>query len=228
LGRGLAERFIRYLKDSKLYFQALKRLFEIEKEEELMPSKLVARGKCCQFTGGMLYIKTGEVNKKGKELTKVAFIHSLKLEALGRLLRGPLRDKKILVAYQYVHERDEMRMRFPQMVSFSDTNRKEALESWNKGEINILLIHPDSASDGLNLQYGGYTLVWYSTPWSKNQFDQTPGRINRQGQTKRVQVYQILIENTVDMVKKEVLRQREEKQEDFLSIIQKYKKGKQN
>ena len=39
-----------------------------------------------------------------------------------------------------------------------DMDKKgDALDRWNKGEIKMLVVHPMSASYGINAQYGGYT-----------------------------------------------------------------------
>jgi SNF2 family DNA or RNA helicase len=73
-----------------------------------------------------------------------------------------------------------------------------AIERWNKGEIEMLLIHPKSAGHGLNLQHGGNRIIWVSLPWSLELFEQTVGRLHRSGQRHDVWCYLLISRNTVD------------------------------
>jgi SNF2 family DNA or RNA helicase len=75
---------------------------------------------------------------------------------------------------------------------------KDVVERWNRGEIELLALHPKSAGHGLNLQYGGSTIVFVSLPWSLELYEQTIGRLHRSGQTKPVWVYALLTKDTID------------------------------
>ena len=35
------------------------------------------------------------------------------------------------------------------------------IDRWNRGEIEMLVLHPASGGHGLNLQYGGHIQVWF-------------------------------------------------------------------
>ena len=61
-------------------------------------------------------------------------------------------------------------------ISFEVFDKPSAIEKWNKGEINVGLIHPRSAGHGLNLQEGGHQLIWFSLTWSLELYQQTIGR----------------------------------------------------
>jgi SNF2 family DNA or RNA helicase len=50
-----------------------------------------------------------------------------------------------------------------------------------RGYIPILLIHPQSAAHGLNLQFGGHHLVWFTMLWSLERYLQTNARLARSG-----------------------------------------------
>ena len=61
-----------------------------------------------------------------------------------------------------------------------------------------MLLQPASAGHGLNLQEGGHTLIWYTIPWSLEEYQQTNARLYRQGQTDPVVIHHILTKGTID------------------------------
>lgn len=65
----------------------------------------------------------------------------------------------------------------------------------------LLLCHPGSVSHGIELQFGGRWMIWYTPTWSSEQFDQMIMRISRPGQTKPVFISRLLAEDTVDQIK---------------------------
>ena len=56
----------------------------------------------------------------------------------------------------------ELKRRFPHAKTMDDEN---VIEHWNRGEVELLLVHPKSAGHGLNLQHGGCHMVFLSLPW---------------------------------------------------------------
>jgi SNF2 family DNA or RNA helicase len=74
----------------------------------------------------------------------------------------------------------------------------QILQSWNNGNIPVLLAHPASAAHGLNLQFGGNTVIWFGTDWSLELYQQANARLHRQGQSKPVNIYHLITENTID------------------------------
>jgi len=81
-----------------------------------------------------------------------------------------------LIVYNYQEELHELMRRYPKAETLDHIG---AIERWNKGEIEMLLIHPKSAGHGLNLQHGGNRMIWVSLPWSLELFEQTVGRLHR-------------------------------------------------
>mgnify|MGYP003625584859 FL=1 len=79
-------------------------------------------------------------------------------------------------------------------------SKGEAVDRWNKGEIDILLAHPASAGHGLNLQSGGSRLVWFGLNWSLELYEQFNARLYRQGQTKPVTVHHLVMPDTIDEI----------------------------
>ncbi|MEG0986249.1 MAG: DEAD/DEAH box helicase, partial [Clostridia bacterium] len=70
--------------------------------------------------------------------------------------------------------------------------------AWNAGEVDILLAHPASAAFGLNLQDGGHHVIWFGLTWSLELYQQANKRLHRQGQTSRVIVHRLVVEQGMD------------------------------
>jgi len=100
-----------------------------------------------------------------------------------------------LIAYNFKEELEELRRRYPNLQGIDSPN---TVERWNAGKIELLALHPKSASHGLNLQYGGNKLVFLSLPWPLELYEQMIGRLHRQGQKEEVWVYQLLTKGTLD------------------------------
>ena len=117
-----------------------------------------------------------------------------KFDRLAELLDENQRANTIVV-YNYQEELAELKRRFPHAQTIEDDN---VIERWNRGEVELLLVHPKSAGHGLNLQHGGCHMVFLSLPWSLELFEQTVGRLHRSGQRHDVWVYVMMTDKTID------------------------------
>jgi SNF2 family DNA or RNA helicase len=117
-----------------------------------------------------------------------------KFDRLAELLDENQRANTIVV-YSYQEELAELKRRFPHAQTIDDDN---VIERWNRGEVELLLVHPKSAGHGLNLQHGGCHMVFLSLPWSLELYEQTVGRLHRSGQRHDVWVYVMLTDKTID------------------------------
>jgi SNF2 family DNA or RNA helicase len=117
-----------------------------------------------------------------------------KFDRLEELLAENQRANTI-VAYSYQEELAELKRRFPHAQTIDSPG---VIDRWNRGEVELLLVHPKSAGHGLNLQHGGCHMVFLSLPWSLELYEQTVGRLHRGGQTRDVWVYVILADKTID------------------------------
>ena len=123
-----------------------------------------------------------------------ATVTQAKFERLEELLDENQHANTIIV-YNYQEELAELKRQYPHAVTLDD---KDAIERWNAGKVELLLVHPKSAGHGLNLQHGGCRMVFLSLPWSLELYEQTVGRIHRSGQQHDVWVYVLLTNDTVD------------------------------
>jgi SNF2 family DNA or RNA helicase len=139
-----------------------------------------------QMASGFIYDREGP--------TPVHWFSTHKFDRLEELLAENQRANTI-VAYTYQEELAELKRRFPHAQTIDSPG---VIDRWNRGEVELLLVHPKSAGHGLNLQHGGCHMVFLSLPWSLELYEQTVGRLHRGGQTRDVWVYVILAEKTID------------------------------
>ena len=160
----------------------------------------------------LLQLANGAIYDDDKQTIR---IHDDKLDALENIVEDS-QGQPILVFYQYQHDLDRIKARFPQAEELEDLDR------WNQGEIPILLCHPQSAGHGLNLQKGGHIIVWFGLTWSLEYYQQANARLDRQGQTEPVIVHHLVAKNTIDEKVLQVLQGKEEKQDMLLEAVKAY------
>ena len=175
--------------------------------------------KCRQLANGAVY-----TNPEDKNEWEV--FHDLKLVALDGLIEQ-LQGKPLLLAYQFRHDKARLAYRYPECVFLSDENTAECIARWNRGEIRILAGHPASMGHGLNLQAGGNHIAWFGLDWSLELYDQTIGRLARNGQeASRVVVHRIIAQDTIEhSVIAPVLSMKSRTQADLRAAIDQYRKG---
>jgi SNF2 family DNA or RNA helicase len=157
----------------------------------------VVTGKLQQMASGFVYDTRKQASDApGKFIvtqTPVWF-SSHKFDRLEELLNENQRANTI-IAYTYQEELAELKRRYPYAQTLDD---KEAIQRWNEGRVELLLVHPKSAGHGLNLQFGGCKIIFLSLPWSLELYEQTIGRLHRSGQKHDVWCYVMLTNKTVD------------------------------
>ena len=100
-----------------------------------------------------------------------------------------------IIVYNYQAELEALKRWYPKAATIDQPG---VIDAWNRGEIELLLIHPKSAGHGLNLQHGGSRMVFLSLPWSLEEYEQTIGRLHRSGQRHDVWVYVLQTDKTID------------------------------
>ena len=141
-------------------------------------------------------------------------IHKEKINAVSEIVDGT--GAPVLAFYGFRWEKEWM-MRIPGAVSIDEPG---ALERWDAGKVRLLVAHPASAGHGLNLQHGGYTIVWATLPWSLEEWQQANKRLARQGQTQPVVIHYLMAEKTVDDVKWASLTEKDNVQQALLHHLE--------
>lgn len=150
-----------------------------------------------------------------------AVVHAAKPTALLRLVRQA--DGPVLVAYYFTCDRDIITSYLAMHghdVRVFDGSRA-MYEAWNRGEIEVMVVHPASSGHGLNLQDGGHTLIWYTLPVSLEHYMQTNKRLHRVGQKHPVEVYRLLTRGTIDENLPGALAKKENVQQSLLDAVEK-------
>ena len=150
----------------------------------------VLTGKCRQVANGFLYTDPDPDNHDWHPL------HTAKFEALDEIIEEAA-GEPLIVAYAFRADLERLRRRYPHARTLSRNGAE--LDPFMRGQIPILLIHPASAGHGIDgMQHACHQLAFFGEPWSLEQYLQTVGRIDRQGQPHPVQVHHIVAAGTVD------------------------------
>lgn len=161
--------------------------------------------KCRQVANGGLYLdqEVRALVKLPKSQREWVNLHTEKVDALADLIEE-LQGEPLLVAYDFGHDLDRLRTKFPDGLFACDFSMKQfgELEArWNRGEIALLFGHPQSIGHGLNLQGAGHHVAWHSMTWDYELYDQFIRRVRRQGnKAKRVFVHHLIARGTIDEV----------------------------
>ena len=193
--------------------------YEDLKEEYVMRHKdvtitaanaAVLSGKLAQLANGAIY---------DDEHVSHAF-HERKLDALEDLIEA-MNGRPVLVAYWFRHDYERIVRRLQAMgVSWNTLETSAAIDTWNRGDLQVGLIHPASAGHGLNLQSGGNHLIWFGLTWSLELYQQTNARLWRQGQKAETVVIQhIVTANSIDVDILDALEKKNMNQDALIEAV---------
>lgn len=199
-----------YMNDTeKAQYELLKHdlVVNLDEDDITAVNAAVLSNKLCQMANGAIY-----TDKK-----IIQNIHDRKLDALEDIVEQ-MNGKNFLLVYWFKHDLERIVKRLNDIgTSYSKIDTPESIEEWNKGKIQVGLIHPASAGHGINLQQGGSTIVFFSLTWSLELYEQVIGRIYRQGQISNTVVVQhIITDGTID---EDILRALKDKDETQSSLI---------
>lgn len=186
----------------------LKRDFVLDLDDDTIDAANAATLslKLQQLAGGAIYNETGD---------NYITIHDEKIQALTELV-DQAQGNPMLVCYWFKHERDRILAAIP---GARVLDRAKDFHDWNNGNIPVALIHPASAGHGLNLQAGGHIMVWYTTPWSLELYEQANARLHRQGQTEPVSIIHIDTADSIDQTVHQALTRKDTTQQALITAV---------
>ena len=159
----------------------------------------------------LIQLANGSIYDEDKKFYEV---HNKKLDKLEEIIESA-NGKPVLIAYWFKADKERIEKRF----KVREIKTADDIKQWNKGMINLALIHPASAGHGLNLQSGGSTLVWFSLTWSLELYQQTNARLYRQGQKDTVVIHHLITKNTIDEDIMKSLKRKDKTQEALMRAV---------
>lgn len=184
----------------RIYNQMEREMYaEIDKVGVEAFSAAARTSKVEQIANGAIYYDDEKNWKK---------LHDAKIEALESVITES-NGAPVFVGYQFKHDLYCLQKAFPKGVTIDKEAKLVAPNGpWNRGEIDLLFVHPESAGHGLNMARGGNILARFGFSWNLEHYDQIIGRIGprRQAQlglNRSVFDHRILARDTVDEDKKE-------------------------
>lgn len=159
----------------------------------------------------LIQLANGSIYDEDKKFYEV---HNKKLDKLEEIIESA-NGKPVLVAYWFKADKERIEKRF----KVREIKTADDIKHWNKGMIDLALIHPASAGHGLNLQSGGSTLVWFSLTWSLELYQQTNARLYRQGQKDTVVIHHLITKNTIDEDIIKSLKRKDKTQEALMKAV---------
>jgi SNF2 family DNA or RNA helicase len=195
---------------------------DLEGKEITAVNAGVLAGKLLQLANGAIYYD----EKKYKDF------HNHKLDALEELLDGM--TSPVILGYNYRHDLERILTRIKpwakregKKVVVMQTVQDE--EAWNRGEIDVLIMHPASGGHGLNLhKCACETIILFGLNWSLELYQQLNARLagghRRIG--KNVIIHHIIAENTIDVEVMARLEHKDCTQNEITGAVKTYVKEK--
>jgi len=213
-----------YLDDAaKSKYNALLKDFVLDIDQSTTIEAETAAALCqklLQMASGSIY-ETRLTEVKPDEFIKDRIthkIHDCKIQALKDLV-DQYPDESFLVGYNFNSSLKTLTDSFPKAVQMDA--KGEMVNQWNKGKLDMLLVHPQSAGHGLNMQHGGRRLIFFDLPWSLELYQQLIGRLARQGQKQVVYIHHLITKDTIDDDVYSALRNKSQIQDVFFKILKK-------
>ena len=181
-------------------------------------SEAAASQKLRQILQGYLY----EIDKNGRRI--VHHMHDEKTNALAELLDS-MGKEPLLIGFQYDEDLENIRKVFKNVPyigqGVSSAVANDNITRWNKRELPAMAVHANSASHGLNLQYGGHHICHLALPWGLDPYKQLNERIDRRGQTHLVYGHHIVARDSKDQDVSSALVEKDEAQNKLIAAIRK-------
>ena len=170
----------------------------------------VLAAKLSQMASGALYTD---------EKRNFKIIHKKKLEQVAYILRNL--DSPAIIAYHFQSDLImlENYLKDVGIDAYRFDGSPEMIHTWNEGKIPVMLLQPASAGHGLNLQQGGHTLIWYTMPWSLEEYLQCNARLYRQGQSEHTVIHHILCKGTIDERIHNILQKKDASQSALIEAV---------
>lgn len=170
--------------------------------------------KCLQIASGAAY-----TDDKGTW----APVHDTKIEALQSVVEEAA-GMPVLVFYHFKSDLARILNAFPKAEHLGAAPK--TIERWNRGQIPMLVAHPQSAGHGLSLQHGSNIMCFFSSNWSLEADAQAveragPTRQAQSGYKRSVFVHRIVAADTLEEVVVRRLKSKASLQDALMEAMKK-------
>ena len=142
-------------------------------------------GKLAQIAAGAIYDEFGEWH----------LLHDEKLSVIKELVDDIATP--VMIIYRFRHDLARLQEAFPDAEVMDGGT---VVDRWNNNEIPLLLLQPQAAGHGLNLQKSSCQhQIWFNLSYSCEQYQQTIARLHRSGQRNSIFIHRILAADTIDL-----------------------------
>lgn len=179
-------------------------VLELENGDLSVLSITALLNKSLQLANGCVYLDK-ELNYEVFDNTKLDWVKDFSRTA---------RDN-MLVFYSFKFDKQ----RLLAIEGAREIKSDKDVDDWNEGKIKVGVISPYSFQYGANLQYGGSIIVWFGLLWGLENYLQSNRRIWRYGQKNKVDIYYLLMEDTIDLYVYKRLIAKDMEEQEFLDKI---------
>ena len=197
-------------KERKKYEELKKELvLSLDGGEITIANAATLANKLSQMANGAVYDDDG----------KVLELHDRKLEALEDIIEFS-NGKNLLVGYWFNHDLKRIEKKLDELgITYAKLDKSEDIERWNKGELQVGLIHPASAGHGLNLQEGGSNLVWYGLMELRTLPADNSKALPSRSKSETVVIQHIITKGTIDESILSALRNKDKTQSALIDAV---------
>lgn len=215
------ERIVEYRPSEKL----MRAYTDLEKEALL----LLKEGEVDAINGGVLRNKLLQI-ASGAVYTNATYavLDTGRYELIADLVEERSHS---LVFFEWEHQRDGLiKEAQKRKLSFEVIDgkvtqkgaRKGIVDKFQRGELQALFLHPETAAHGLTLTQGN-TVIWASPTYRADHYKQGNHRVLRRGQKQKTEIIKIAARGTVEDIVYEMLGSKTSRMINFLDIATKFK-----
>lgn len=140
--------------------------------------------KLLQFCNGAVY----DQNKN------YHVVNDAKLDALEEMIEG-LNGEPVIIFYCFQSDIARIKSRIKNVRKIETG---QDIDDWNAGKITVALGHPAGIGHGLNMQFGGWRIIWFGVPNPLEWYLQAVERIDRPGQREQVINTHLITQGTLE------------------------------
>jgi SNF2 family DNA or RNA helicase len=200
----IVNRYVELPIKARMKYDEMEKTFymELDKHPVEAANSAVRTQKLLQVANGACYVDPLVISDDDPKSKEWKEVHDVKLQEL-ESIANEFSGAQLLVVYNFRSDMERLVKAFPKGRLIDKKNPNATEKDWNEGKIPMLFVHPKSAGHGLNLQMGGYVVVFFGHNWNLEERLQViervgPVRQMQSGFERNVYIINIVAQDTVD------------------------------